>query len=118
MKYVMCKKTKVIIFNKAGRTIKHNFQNKNYNIECVSNYKYLGIHFTASGTFSFVQNELYKKGLKAYFKLRKDFHSLNPGISTSINVFDHTIKPILLYGSEIWGIFNIKIQKLNSPMTY
>ena len=25
-------KTKVIIFNKAGRTIKHNFQYKNYNI--------------------------------------------------------------------------------------
>ena len=39
---------------------------------------YLGIHFTASGTFSFVKNELYKKGLKAYFKLRKDFLSFKP----------------------------------------
>lgn len=60
--------------------------------------------------------ELHKKGLKAYFKLRKDFLSLNPGISTSLNVFDHTIKPILLYGSEIWGIFNvnnIKIKQSN-----
>lgn len=54
--------------------------------------------------------------MKAYFKLRKDFLSLNPGISTSLNVFDHNIKPILLYGSEIWGIFNvnnIKIKQSN-----
>ena len=40
------------------------------------------------------RNELYKKALKAFYKLRKDFQSLNPGIKTSINVYDHTIKPI------------------------
>ena len=61
----------------------------------------IGIHFTASGAFSLAKVELHNKGLKAYFKLRKDFLSLNPGISTSLNVFDHTIKPILLYDSEI-----------------
>ena len=85
---------------------------KNSELECVPNYKYLGIYFTAFGTFSLAKNELYKKALKAFFKLRKDFLSLNPGIKTSINVFDHTIKPILLYGSEIWGIFNANNTKL------
>ena len=106
-------KTKVIVFNKAGRTIKKQFLYKNSEIECVSNYKYLGIYFTSSGTFSLAKNELYKKALKALFKLRKDFLSLNPGIKTSINVFDHTIKPILLYGSEIWGTFNVNNSKCN-----
>ena len=72
---------------------------KNSELECVSNLKYLGIYFTASGTFSLAKSELYKKALKAFL-------SLNPGIKISIIVFDHTIKPILLYGSEIWGIFN------------
>ena len=33
-------------------------------------------------------------------------------ILTSINVFDYTIKPVLLYGSEIWGIFNINNAKV------
>ena len=28
---------------------------------------------------------------------------LNPNINTSIHIFDHTIKPILLYGCEIWA---------------
>ena len=73
---------------------------------------HLGIYFTASGTFSLAKNELYKKALKAFFKLRKYFPSLNPGIKTSFNVFDHTIKPILLYGSEIWDIFNVNNTKL------
>jgi hypothetical protein len=29
-----------------------------------------------------------------------------PNVKNSIHVFDHTIKPILLYGSEVWGYFN------------
>ena len=109
---VNIKKSKVIIFNKAGRIIRHKFLFKNSEIECVSNYKYLGIHFSASGSFSIVKQELYKKALKAFFKLKKDFLSLYPSIKTSIHVFDHTIKPILLYGSEIWGIFNVNNRKI------
>ena len=34
-----------------------------------------------------------------------------PNIGTSIHVFDHTIKPILLNGSEIWGSFNTQTAK-------
>ena len=99
-------KTKVLIFNKAGRHICEKFTYENMLIESVNNYKYLGLHFSASGSFSYAQNELYKKSLKAYYKLYKNLLSLNPSISTSLHVFDHTIKPILLYGSEIWGTFN------------
>ena len=32
--------------------------------------------------------------------------SLHPSLKTSLHIFEHTIKPVLLYGSEIWGIFN------------
>jgi hypothetical protein len=99
-------KTKILIFNKAGRLIKHSFRYGNENIECVLNCKYLGIWFSSSGSYSYAQNELYKKSLKAFSKLKKDLLSLNPNIRTSMHVFDHTIKPILLYGSDIWGMFN------------
>jgi hypothetical protein len=40
------------------------------------------------------------------------FVSLNPNIRSSLHVFDHTIKPIRLYGSEIWGYFNPFKKKL------
>ena len=43
---VSTSKTKILIFNKAGRLIKQNFRYGNGNIECVSNCKYLGIWFS------------------------------------------------------------------------
>jgi hypothetical protein len=50
---------------KAGRLIKHSFRHGNENIECASNCKYLGIWFSSSDSYSYAQNELYKKSLKA-----------------------------------------------------
>jgi hypothetical protein len=98
-------KTKILIFNKAGRHLKHNFTYNGKTVECVAKCKYLGITFCSSGSFSHAQNELYQKGLKAYFKLCKHFISNGPP-KVSLHVFDHTILPILLYGCEIWGYFN------------
>lgn len=105
-------KSKILVFNKAGRHICSKFIYQNHELECVQQYKYLGMIFCASGTFSFAQNELYNKALKALFKLQKDFFSLNPKIHTSLHVFDHTVKPILLYGCEIWGTFNCFSSKM------
>ena len=112
-------KTKVLIFNKAGRHLKQGFNFKNVQLDCVSHYKYLGLFFSASGSFSFAQKELFQKAQKAYFKLCKDFLSLNPNINISMHVFDHTIKPILLYGSEIWAYFDPFKSKLkNGAFTF
>ena len=52
----------------------------------------------------------YKKALKAYYKLHKDLLTLNPNINTSLHVFDHTIKPISLYGCDIWVVL-IQLQQ-------
>jgi hypothetical protein len=59
-------KTKVLVFNKAGRHIQEIFMYENKILDCVVNYKYLGLHFSASGSFSFAQTELHKKTLKAW----------------------------------------------------
>ena len=61
--------------------------------------------FNNNGSFTGAKQELYEKGLKAYFKLWKCFEHHKPKVKTLIHIFDHTIKPILLYGSEIWGLF-------------
>ena len=103
---VNTQKTKILIFNKSGKLVNTMFKLDNTVLECVNKYKYLGVTFCASGSFTHAQEELYKKATKAYFKLSKDFLSLNPNVHTSMHVFDHTIKPILLYGCEIWGTFN------------
>lgn len=100
---VNIKKNKVLIFNKAGRKISEKFTLQNNILECISNNRYLGVYFTASGSFHQMRTELCNKALKANYKLRFDFLSLNPSIKTSLHIFDHTLKPILLYNSEIWG---------------
>ena len=111
-------KTKVIVFNKAGRLINTICFLDNKVLECVQSYKYLvGILFSASGSFTAAQEELYKKALKALSKLQRDFLCLNPSISTALHVFNHTIKPILLYGCEIWSSFNLKSSKYRNGIT-
>jgi len=96
-------KTKIIIFNKNGKLLNENFHLGSCNLECVKNYKYLGIIISASGKFTEAKTQLHNKALKATFKLYKDLKTTEPSVSTLLHLFDHMIKPIVLYGCEIWG---------------
>lgn len=62
-------KTKIIIFNKTGRLLRDQFILGGNLIECVKSYRYLGILFSNSGSFSMAIAELNSKALKASFKL-------------------------------------------------
>ena len=66
-------------------------------------YRFLGVLLSASGTVSHAKLELYKRGLKAFFKLKRIFGYLSPNVNTSLHLFDHTVKPILLYGCDVCG---------------
>jgi hypothetical protein len=93
-------KTKLLVFN--------TFMIDNQLIEKVKQYRYLGVIVNASGSFSDsdAKEELYKRGLKALFKMYKCFEGHKPKIETLLHVFDHTVKPILTYGSEVWVTFD------------
>ena len=53
--------------------------------------------------------------MKALFKLRKDLgNHFRTDISLTIHLFNALIKPILLYGSEVWGV-DIKDNLNNDP---
>jgi hypothetical protein len=96
-------KTKVLVFNKPGRLIKTTVNFNNKQIENVTNYKYLGIMFSASGSFVNAKKDLLQRGYKAMFKLTSLFKQAKPGFITSMHLFDHMVKPVLLYGADIWG---------------
>lgn len=66
---VYLSKSKILIFSKAGRHIKQEFKYSDNIIECVSRYK----TFCSFVSFSYARYYLYQKGLKAQFKLCKDF---------------------------------------------
>ena len=73
--------------NKAGSNIKSKFIFHDVSIDCVSSYRYLGLYFSASGSFSYAKSELYKKGLKGYFKLCKNILNLRPSIKNCKHAF-------------------------------
>ena len=57
------------VFCKSGKLSKEIFYLNGTEIQNSSSYKYLGILFSSSGTFSYCQSDLYKRALRAQFKL-------------------------------------------------
>ena len=113
---VNVKKTKVIIFSKTGRLMNDRFNIGTDTLECVKQYKYLGLIIENTGKFNEARKQLFQKGMKASFKLYRDMKSADPSIKTFLHIFDHCIKPIVLYGCENWGVFNITQKRKTLPM--
>ena len=62
------KQTKSMIFNKTGKLFeKYNFIYLNSTVENVNSYKYLGIEFKTSGSFTSATNLLKEKASKALY---------------------------------------------------
>lgn len=101
-------KTKIVIFG-ARKTNKFNFTLGGNNIEIVDNYKYLGIFFSKTRTFFKARKHLVDQARKAMHLLYKRIRKLNLPVDLQLQIFDHTILPILLYGSELWGYENTDI---------
>ena len=94
-----------MIFNKSGKILKRfSFRYENQNIEITNKYKYLGIIFKPSGTFSYTTSHLSEKASKAMFCIRKSLFSDRINLVSHLKLFEACVKPILLYCSEIWGL--------------
>jgi exonuclease III len=114
---VNTKKSKILIFN-CRKTCGVKFNYGAHNLEITDSYCYLGIIFTPSGSFKACQKNLLLKARKAYFCLLDKINAYN-GVNPRVlmKLFDAMIVPILLYGSELWGLSDIRIANNNSLMT-
>ena len=102
---VNTRKTKVVVFRKGGRLNNdYTWYFRNELIEVVSTFKYLGLHFSSTGTFSFNFSETVSTARRALFGLKK-LLTTNTEIlpKMQLDLFNTMVKPILLYGCEIWG---------------
>lgn len=104
-------KTKALVVNPRDRnplelTIDNN------PIEVVDQVTYLGLVIDKDVTFKGCLKAQYQKSLKAIFKLRRMLSPL-PNTETCLHLFNHIVKPILLYGSEIWAssLFGVRNNK-------
>ncbi|KAK6196333.1 hypothetical protein SNE40_001576 [Patella caerulea] len=100
-------KTKVLIFSSGIIAINQKFYLKNDEVEIVSYYKYLGVIFQRSRSFSKTKQDVIEKATKGMYSLLRKCRNNNLSISCQIQLFDKCILPILMYGSEIWGYENV-----------
>ena len=100
--------TKILIF---GIRSTHRFEFKlgNNKIEICDEFKYLGVIFTKTRTFAKAIKHNVDHANKALHLLYKKIHNLHIPIDLQLQLFDHTIVPILLYGCEVWGFQNTKL---------
>ena len=96
-----------MIFNKGGRTFQSErllFQDNI--LETTRNFSYLGFLLTLSFSIKDLLNDLYKRGLKAYYKMKNCLGELfRRNVNLTLKLFDSLVKPILLYGLDVWGCF-------------
>ena len=80
-----------------------------HHLEKVHTYNYLGLKISSNGSFTVAIKELYNKALRAYVAMKSAFieTQLSPRIYTKL--FDALVKPVALYGGEVWGAFGQKI---------
>jgi exonuclease III len=97
-------KTAVMVFSNSGRQLQESYGFKfgSETIPSTKMYCYLGIVFSLTGSFTKAQDELRKKGLRAYFSLKR-LIDLNQLTSKSVfRLFDALILPVCSYGCQVW----------------
>ncbi len=104
---VNTRKTKVLVFSKGKIRNIPKFTFNNSDLEVVFDYNYLGVTFNYNGRFRLAQKNLYDKASRAMFGLIAKCRRLFLPIDLRLQLFDSVIKPIVLYGSEVWGFDDI-----------
>jgi hypothetical protein len=96
-----------MFFNRNGRVLNnYSFSYGTVPIQLCSEYSYLGIIFTPSGSFTKAINILREKANKVFFKIRDNLYSCS--CNCSLKLFSSLIKPILCYGCEVWAPYLLK----------
>ena len=104
-------KSKIIVFRRGGfiKSSEKWFYN-NQKIDIVSYYSYLGMIFSSRLCWTKCLESYACKATRLVHKLRYILDNINYiDAKIALKIFDTKVKPILLYGAEIWGTSHIEI---------
>ena len=100
---VNVQKTKVVIFSRGLVRIAPAFVYGNQHIEIVRQYTYLGVVFYANGKFDVAITQRIDQATLALNALKWRARKLRLPLDVTLELFDKCVKPVLLYGCEVWG---------------
>ena len=92
-------------FHKRNKKYNKTFLIDNAPLENVTDYTYLGLNIDASCSFKGAHKLLASKANRASFALNSRFKLKLLPVKAALKLFNNTISPILLYGSEVWGAY-------------
>ena len=101
-------KTKIMVFGMRNTDNWH-FKIGENDISICKEFKYLGVTFSQSRSFYKSIKLNVEKAKRALHLLYKRINNLHIPIDLQVQLFNHTILPILLYGCEIWGFHNTNL---------
>ena len=99
-------KSRVIVISKGKIRKIPTFYLNNSKLCVVFSYTYLGVSINYNGRFKIAQKDLYDKASRAMFGLIAKCRKLKLPIDISMKLFNSVVKPIMLYGCEVWGYSN------------
>ena len=101
---VNTEKTKIMIFNKNGKTLSNQVLfYDGTQLEVVTEYKHLGVIFDICGSGHRPAHYLKDKAAKAMYKILRTFGGRLGDCKIGLHLFNHMVKPILLYSDSVWG---------------
>ena len=102
-------KTKIMIFSRGKLRKPHSFYFGDEKLDVVNEYNYLGLIFNYNAKFNVAKKFLYQKGSRAMFALLKKIRKLALPVDIALKLFNNLVKPVILYGAEVWGCENYDI---------
>ena len=105
--HVNLEKSNIVIFRNGGYVAKRErWFLSGKEMKIVNSYKYLGLFLTTRMSFSTSFTNVASKARAGVIQLFKTLWKLGD-FSTDLffKLFDAQIRPILLYGSELWGLY-------------
>jgi exonuclease III len=100
---VNTKKTKVVIFEKGKSGHVYKWCYGDIQLEIVNTFVYLGVLLSNNGRWNCTQLRLHDLGSKALHSVFNIFEHVILPVEQQCYLFDTLVKPILNYGSEVWG---------------
>ena len=101
-------KTKIVIFSK-GKVRKYpKFKFGDEYLDVVDDYVYLGTTINYNGKFNKAINKQVNQAKRAMFALITKSRRLCLPVDIQCDLFEKTVVPILLYGSEVWGFCDLQ----------
>ena len=102
-------KTKIFIFSRGKLKNIPSAKFADMKLDVVNDYNYLGVTFNFNAKLNVAKQSLYQKGCRSMFDLLKRIKSLSLPPDIALKLFDTLVKPVVLYGAEVWGCENCYI---------